>query len=91
MLLAEGTASGVAQRKSGNLISGTYEPQFKLSHELKNLYYALELGQDLEDPLPITAVVFQIYNAGMRQHAEDDMSAVAEIYLNRVNARPAQT
>jgi hypothetical protein len=34
---------------------------------------------------------FQIYNAGMRQHAEDDMSAVAEIYLNRVNARPAQT
>lgn len=56
----------MAQRKSGNLISGTYEPQFKLSHELKNLYYALELGRDLEDPLPITAVVSQIYNAEMR-------------------------
>ena len=88
VILAGGAASGVAQRRSGNLISGSYEPQFKLSHELKDLYYALELGRDLEDPLPITAVVSQIYNEGMRQHAEDDMSAVAEVYRHRVNARP---
>jgi hypothetical protein len=33
-------------------------------------------------------VVSQIYNAGMREHAEDDMSAVAEVYRQRVNARP---
>jgi len=90
VILGGGAASGVAQRKSGNLISGSYEPQFKLSHELKDLYYALELGRDLEDPLPITAVVSQIYNEGMKEHAEDDLSAVAEVYLNRVNARPAQ-
>jgi 3-hydroxyisobutyrate dehydrogenase-like beta-hydroxyacid dehydrogenase len=90
VILAGGAASGVAQRRSGNLISGSYEPQFKLSHELKDLYYALELGRDLEDPLPITAVISQIYNEGMRQHAEDDMSAVAEIYRQRVNARPEQ-
>src|ERR687897_91908 len=82
-VLAGGAASGVAQRKSGNLISRSYEPQFKLSHELKDLYYALELGRDLEDPLPITAVVSQIYNAGMREHAEEDLSAVAEVYLNK--------
>jgi 3-hydroxyisobutyrate dehydrogenase len=90
VILAGGAASGVAQRRSGNVISGSYEPQFKLSHELKDLYYALELGRDLEDPLPITAVVSQIYNEGMREHAEDDMSAVAEVYRNRVNARPTQ-
>jgi 3-hydroxyisobutyrate dehydrogenase-like beta-hydroxyacid dehydrogenase len=90
VILAGSAASGVAQRRSGNLISGSYEPQFKLSHELKDLYYALELGRDLEDPLPITAVVSQIYNAGMREHAEGDMSAVAEVYRQRVNARPAQ-
>jgi 3-hydroxyisobutyrate dehydrogenase-like beta-hydroxyacid dehydrogenase len=89
VLLAGGATSGVAQRRSGNLISGSYQPQFKLSHELKDLYYALELGRDLEDPLPITAAVSQIYNAGMREHAEDDMSAVAEVYRQRVNARPA--
>jgi 3-hydroxyisobutyrate dehydrogenase-like beta-hydroxyacid dehydrogenase len=89
VLLAGSAASGVAQRRSGNLISGTYEPQFKLSHELKDLYFALELGRDLEDPLPITAVVSQIYNEGMREHAEDDMSAVAEVYRQRVNTRPA--
>jgi 3-hydroxyisobutyrate dehydrogenase len=89
VILAGSAASGVAHRGSGNLISGTYEPQFKLSHELKDLYYALELGRDLEDPLPITAVVSQIYNEGMRQHAEDDMSAVAEVYRQRVNTRPA--
>jgi 2-hydroxy-3-oxopropionate reductase len=89
VLLAGGAASGVAQRKGGNLISRSYEPQFKLSHELKDLYYALELGRDLEEPLPITAVVSQIYNAGMREHAEDDMSAVAEVYRERVNARLA--
>src|ERR687897_1555047 len=88
-ILAGSAASGVAQRRSGNLISGSYEPQFKLSHELKDLYYALELGRDLEDPLPITAVVSQIYNAGMREHAQDDMSAVAEVYRQSVNARPA--
>ena len=82
-VLAGGAASGVAQRKSGNLISRSYEPQFKLSHELKDLYYALELGRDLEDPLPITAVVSQIYNAGMREHAEEDLSAVAEVYRQR--------
>jgi 3-hydroxyisobutyrate dehydrogenase-like beta-hydroxyacid dehydrogenase len=90
VLLGGGATSGVAQRKSGNLVSGSYEPQFKLSHELKDLYYALELGRDLEDPLPITALVSQIYNAGMKEHAEDDMSAVAEVYLNRVSARPTQ-
>jgi 3-hydroxyisobutyrate dehydrogenase-like beta-hydroxyacid dehydrogenase len=90
VILAGGAASGVAQRRSGNLISGSYEPQFKLSHELKDLYYALELGRDLEDPLPLTAVISQIYNEGMRQHAEDDMSAVAEVYRQRVNARPEQ-
>jgi len=89
-VLAGGAASGVAQRKSAYLISRSYEPQFKLSHELKDLYYALELGRDLEDPLPITAVVSQIYNEGMREHAEDDLSAVAEVYRQRVNARPAQ-
>lgn len=90
VILAGGAASGVAQRRSGNLISRSYQPQFKLSHELKDLYYALELGRDLEDPLPITAVVSQIYNEGMRQHAEDDMSAVAEVYRQRVNVRPGQ-
>ena len=90
MLLAGGAASRVAELKSGNLTSRSYEPQFKLSHELKDLYYALELGRDLEDPLPITAVVSQLYNAGMREHAEDDLSAVAEVYRERVNARPAQ-
>jgi 3-hydroxyisobutyrate dehydrogenase-like beta-hydroxyacid dehydrogenase len=89
VILAGSAASGVGQRRSGNLISDSYEPQFKLSHELKDLYYALELGRDLEDPLPITAVVSQIYNEGMREHAEDDMSAVAEVYRQRVNARPA--
>src|SRR5829696_1412849 len=89
VLLAGGAASGVAQRKSGNLISGSYEPQFKLSHELKDLYYALELGRDLKEPMPITAVVSQLYNAGMREHAEDDLSAVAEVYRERVSARPA--
>jgi 3-hydroxyisobutyrate dehydrogenase-like beta-hydroxyacid dehydrogenase len=89
VILAGGAASGVAQRRSGNLISGSYEPQFKLSHELKDLYYALELGRDLEDPLPITAVVSQIYTAGMREHAQDDMSAVAEVYRQSVSARPA--
>jgi 3-hydroxyisobutyrate dehydrogenase-like beta-hydroxyacid dehydrogenase len=90
VLFGGGATSGVAQRKSGNLISRSYEPQFKLSHQLKDLYYALELGRDLEEPLPITGVVSQIYNAGMRQHAEDDLSAVAEVYRKRVNARPAQ-
>jgi 3-hydroxyisobutyrate dehydrogenase-like beta-hydroxyacid dehydrogenase len=90
MLLAGSAASGVAQRRGENLISGSYEPQFKLSHELKDLYYALELGRDLKDPLPITAVVSQIYNEGMRKHAEDDMSAVAEVYRQRVSVRPAQ-
>src|SRR5215204_601561 len=88
-VLAGSAASGVAQRKSGNLISRSYEPQFKLSHELKDLYYALELGRDLEEPLPITAVVSQLYNAGMREHADDDLSAVAEVYRERANARPA--
>ena len=89
VLLAGGAASGVAQRKGGNLILRSYEPQFKLSHELKDLYYVLELGRDLEDPLPITAVVSQIYNAGMKEHADDDLSAVAEVYRERVNARLA--
>src|SRR5215218_3258637 len=86
-VLAGGAASGVAQRKSAYLISRSYEPQFKLSHELKDLYYALELGRDLEDPLPITGVVSQLYNAGMREHGDNDLSAVAEVYRERVNAR----
>ena len=65
----------MVQRKSGDLISRYYEALFKLSHQPKDLYYALELGRDLENPLLITDVVFQLYNAGMREHADDDLSA----------------
>ena len=64
--------------------SGRWHPlQFERSHALNELYYALELGRDPADPLPITAVVSQIYNAGMREHAEEDLSAVAEVYRQR--------
>src|SRR5919107_2639810 len=78
-VLAGGAASGVAQRKSAYLISRSYEPQFKLSHELKDLYYALELGRDLEDPLPITALVSQIYNARHRAGNHPDARVLADL------------
>lgn len=81
VLSAGGASSKVLDQKGENVVTGAYEPEFKLSHQLKDLYYALELARDLQNPLPITGLVSQTYLAGMADHADDDMSAVVETYL----------
>ena len=80
VLSAGGASSKVLDQKGENAATGAYKPEFKLSHQLKDLYYALELARYLHDPLPITGLVSQTYLAGMSDHADDDMSAVVETY-----------
>lgn len=72
-------ASPVAKMKGPKITSRAYAPQFRLSHMLKDLYYALELGRELQHALPVTGLVSQVYNAGMKDHAEEDFSAVTEV------------
>lgn len=72
-------ASKLAELKGEKVSNRSHEAQFKLSHMVKDLRYALDLGYGLEQALPLTALVSQVYTAGLSQHGEDDISAVSEV------------
>ncbi|MBA2440846.1 MAG: NAD(P)-dependent oxidoreductase, partial [Rubrobacter sp.] len=72
-------ASRLAELKGEKVSTRSHDPQFKLSHMVKDLRYALDLGYGLEQALPLTALVSQVYTAGLREHGDDDISAVSEV------------
>lgn len=79
VLMAGAAASKMCEIKGPKIAAGLHEPQFKLLHMVKDLYYALALGREIEKGLPITGLVSQIYTAALREHGEEDISAVSEV------------
>ncbi len=79
VLMAGAAASKMCEIKGPKIAAGLHEPQFKLVHMVKDLYYALALGREAEKGLPITGLVSQIYTAALHEHGEEDISAVSEV------------
>ncbi len=83
VLMAGAAASKMCEIKGPKIAAGLHDPQFKLLHMVKDLYYALALGREAEKGLPITGLVSQIYTAASHEHGEEDISAVSEVGQGR--------
>ena len=83
VLMAGAAASKMCEIKGPKIAAGLHGPQFKLLHMVKDLYYALGLGREAQASLPITGLVSQIYTAALREHGEEDISAVSEVGQRR--------
>ena len=60
------------------IAASSHDPQSKLGHLVKNLYYALDLGREARTSLPIAGLVSQIYTGGLRERGEKAISLVSE-------------
>jgi 2-hydroxy-3-oxopropionate reductase len=54
---------GVLEARAPNVLAGNFAPGFMIRLHLKDLRLALEAGHALGVPLPVTAVVREMYNA----------------------------
>lgn len=54
---------GVLEMRAPNVLDGNFSPGFMIRLHLKDLRLALEAGHALGVPLPVTAVVREMYNA----------------------------
>ncbi len=65
-ILTSGAASSkILELKREPLVKEDFLPQFLLSHEFKDLRYALEMAADARDPVPLAGAVAQYYSAAM--------------------------
>lgn len=73
-----GGASAVLERRSPNILSGDYKPQFALKMLFKDLGIALDSAGADTIPMPIVGLVRQIYAQALAEgRGESDFSAVA--------------
>jgi len=72
--------SRILELKRENLINNEYEPAFKLQHEEKDLYYALDMARVSKTVMPATAVIHEIYKYGLSKNKGDrDISFIFKI------------
>ncbi len=62
------------------IAASSHDPQSKLGHLVKDLYYTLDLDREARTSLPIAELVSQIYTAGLglRERGEKAISPVSE-------------
>jgi len=79
--VSSGNSAVFEARGKKFVLADNYKPGFKTALMRKDVGLALELGRQLEVPLPVAAAAFQQYAAALRLgHAEDDFAAVAKVY-----------
>lgn len=65
-ILSSGAASSrIMELKKESLLNEDFIPQFLLSHEYKDLNYALDVARSVRDPVPLSAAISQFYAAAM--------------------------
>lgn len=65
-ILSSGAASSrILEIKKEPLLKEDFIPQFLLSHEYKDLNYAMDMARSIRDPIPISGAVVQFYAAAM--------------------------
>ena len=71
-------ANGVFKLKGPKMLKGDHAPNFPLKHAQKDMRFALQLADELAQPLPIAAAANAAYVAARAAHGDEDFSAVYE-------------
>ncbi|KAJ8599172.1 hypothetical protein CTAYLR_008564 [Chrysophaeum taylorii] len=74
--------------KGPKMLEGNHAPNFPLKHAQKDLRFALQLGDDLDVALPLTAAANAAFLAARKDHGDDDFSAVYETQKPPSNSPP---
>ena len=82
-ILGQGAcASPMFALKGPKMLQRKYEAAFPLKHAQKDMRFAVELGDKLAQPLPVSAAANEVYKRARRQgHDDSDFSAVVEACL----------
>jgi 3-hydroxyisobutyrate dehydrogenase-like beta-hydroxyacid dehydrogenase len=84
--VSSGNSAVFEARGKKFVLANHYQPGFKTSLMRKDVGLALELGRQLDVPLPVSAAAFQQYTAALRQgHAEADFAAVVKVCERAAN------
>ena len=68
------------------MLKRSYGPAFPLKHAQKDMRFAVELGDKLAVPLPVSSAANEMYKqARQRGHDDDDFSAILEAYKTPAN------
>lgn len=78
-ILDQGACSNPMFRlKGSNMSNGVYEPHFPLKHAQKDMRFALGLGDELGQSLPVAAAANEVYKRVKKEYGDHDFSAVIE-------------
>jgi len=83
--------SRIFEMKFPRLVSGDMRPGFKVWLQHKDLRLALDVASQLEIPLPLTALVYQLFGAAkLMGYADEDHSALIKVLedLSKVKVTP---
>lgn len=71
-------SNGLFKLKGPKMLRGDHTPNFPLKHAQKDMRFALQLGDQVDTPLPLAAAANAAYIAQRADHGDDDFSAVFE-------------
>ena len=76
-------------RRAGYL-EGRYDPvMFRLADMVKDLDFALEVYQDVGIDTPLSQTTRELFERAARDHGEEDLAAIAELWRQPAAAAPA--
>lgn len=76
-----GAGSKILELKKTKIISEDFTPQFTLSHQLKDLFYAVQLSKEVGVSVPITGTVAELYLSGFANNlGDEDLSAIIKVF-----------
>jgi len=76
--------------RRGGYLEGRYEPvTFRLADMVKDLRLALEVYGEVGIDTPLTQTTRELFERAGRDHGEDDLAAIAELWRQPVAAAPA--
>ncbi len=88
ILSTGGANSRILELKKTKILAEDFKPQFTLSHQLKDLFYAVQLSKEVGASVPITGIVTQLYLSGIASNlGDEDLSAIIKIFkkLNSID------
>jgi 3-hydroxyisobutyrate dehydrogenase-like beta-hydroxyacid dehydrogenase len=72
-------ACGMYKGKGPNMIKGDFPTQFPLKHQQKDLRLAIELGEQVGQPLPVAKAANATFERALPTASDQDFSAVLTV------------
>ena len=77
---SSGNSAMLEARGKKFVLANNYRPGFKTELMRKDVGLAIEMGRNLDVPLPMSAVALQLYTTAMNLgHAGEDFASVAKV------------